>query len=455
MLEKLPKDILLVILHHLSTESLLRFSRVNQYAYRLAQEKCLWKHLARNNFSPYFLRNYPAETKKDYQLILSEQITLIKNEVPKDVQKLFIAIFTFDSLKFSSELRKLIQSNPREITIQKLSARFLGKSQNLILWACHCNNQIAMNGLFSAFIELQAVNHNFQSMKGRTIWHYASALNFETLTSILDKNALGRFPDFFSDLLYIACAHGAVRQVVSLLKLGVDIAANPPMGKGNSFLHIATYLEQLEVVEILLNWGAPLEGTDVKGMTPIFGALEHKNTAILTRLIQAGANVNFQTKTQLTPLQYAMRKRSFFAVRMLLEAGATPNLIDSNDDRYSKLLEQKNSYPEKLLCLFEDLLKNLHSPHRRAYFLRTQRPPDDKFILKLLTWLKRWESKTDPNQLKNEFTNFFAKHYIDTLGEEVIKRFVFALFISFSEPVYEFKSPDPGICVVPHQFSSP
>lgn len=95
---------------------------------------------------------------------------------------------------------------------------------------------------------------------------------------------------------------GNSKGVNILLDLGTDIAApraNPPWLRGETALHVATWRERLDTVEVLLRRAAPVEAVDVNGETPLSVAARaqveqsewtpHDSTAILEALLIAGA----------------------------------------------------------------------------------------------------------------------------------------------------------------------
>jgi ankyrin repeat protein len=75
---------------------------------------------------------------------------------------------------------------------------------------------------------------------------------------------------------------------------------------------------------------------DGRGEVPIHFAACAKQPAVIRLLLQYGANVNARGWNQLTPLHYATHGRMediqtvLMTIRVLLEAGADPNLTDDN-----------------------------------------------------------------------------------------------------------------------------
>jgi ankyrin repeat protein len=83
-----------------------------------------------------------------------------------------------------------------------------------------------------------------------------------------------------------------------------------------------------ELVKTLLDSGAKVKATDVRGMTPLMFAVssEEQNPATVRMLIKAGAGVNDQSKAGETALDWAMKFGSKPAIAALTEAGAKPGV---------------------------------------------------------------------------------------------------------------------------------
>jgi ankyrin repeat protein len=83
-----------------------------------------------------------------------------------------------------------------------------------------------------------------------------------------------------------------------------------------------------ELVKTLLDAGAKVDATDVRGMTPLMFAVssEEQNLAVAHLLIKAGAAVNAKTKTGETALDWAKRSGNPQVLAALNEAGAKEGL---------------------------------------------------------------------------------------------------------------------------------
>ncbi|MEM9424270.1 MAG: ankyrin repeat domain-containing protein [Spirochaetota bacterium] len=68
-----------------------------------------------------------------------------------------------------------------------------------------------------------------------------------------------------------------------------------------------------------------IQSTDEEGNPPLYLAISQSLTEIIRMLLEAGADANAHTKTNITPLHWAARYGRTEIVRMLLEAGADAN----------------------------------------------------------------------------------------------------------------------------------
>ena len=101
-----------------------------------------------------------------------------------------------------------------------------------------------------------------------------------------------------------------------------------------SLLHSAAYCGDLEMVQVLLDYGVDVNVLNVIGSTPLDFVLRHYGNASLPAvrfLLDRGAdpNVRAQDEGRLTPLHRALRKGRIDIARVLVEHGASVELQDN------------------------------------------------------------------------------------------------------------------------------
>ncbi|MEE2947024.1 MAG: ankyrin repeat domain-containing protein [Verrucomicrobiota bacterium] len=112
---------------------------------------------------------------------------------------------------------------------------------------------------------------------------------------------------FFS--IHDAAKDGDVDSVKKFLDQGVDI--NSQAGKwGNTPLHEAAFLGNVEVVRLLISKEANVDAKDYYGCTPLHDAVDYGNLEILELLLGKNTYVNALNEDGQTPLDLASLKNT-------------------------------------------------------------------------------------------------------------------------------------------------
>ena len=96
----------------------------------------------------------------------------------------------------------------------------------------------------------------------------------------------------------------------TLIKSGADI--NNRDNLGQTPLHYAAFIDDIQVVIFLLKNGADINAKDNNEVSPLGysvimqRSLVHENIGVFTTLIENGANINIRDKKGITPLHYAV-----------------------------------------------------------------------------------------------------------------------------------------------------
>jgi len=124
----------------------------------------------------------------------------------------------------------------------------------------------------------------------------------------------------------LAGRHFQVAQVLHRNKSSVE----PRGAFENTPLHSAAFYGDLEMVQVLLEFGADVNSKNEYRITPLYFTLRgHRNDARVARLLIAhGADPNTRNEYGLTPLHWASMYGRIEIVRLLIEHGANVEVKD-------------------------------------------------------------------------------------------------------------------------------
>lgn len=134
----------------------------------------------------------------------------------------------------------------------------------------------------------------------------------------------------YTCLLTLAVAHQKAWAVQMLLwEGGADVGADNGM---RTPLHEAAFHGAGEIAELLLDAGADVDALDGNGRTPLATAAFNRSepTREMVRLLLGcGAGLEVKDSRGYTPMFWAAYYRNYYAMRVLLEAGADVNAVDA------------------------------------------------------------------------------------------------------------------------------
>lgn len=113
------------------------------------------------------------------------------------------------------------------------------------------------------------------------------------------------------------------QQLIVLLEDGVE--PNSIYGDGTTALHWASYYDNLNAVQALLNANADINATTDLGVTPLWLAAENGSSYMVDQLLSAGANPTIPLLSGESIVMTAAQSGNGDVVRALLAAGADPN----------------------------------------------------------------------------------------------------------------------------------
>ena len=131
-------------------------------------------------------------------------------------------------------------------------------------------------------------------------------------------------------ILCMAAAHGAARNLKSLLDAGADVKMTAKED-GSSALHQASLHGHAECVRLLLKAKAPLEAGMTAGYTPLLHAAEQGRREIVEQLLKAGASTSARNNIGEMALHLAAEHGSSDVVNLLLSAGSDLEARDNGN----------------------------------------------------------------------------------------------------------------------------
>uniref|UniRef100_A0A8C6L2I1 Ankyrin repeat domain 44 n=1 Tax=Nothobranchius furzeri TaxID=105023 RepID=A0A8C6L2I1_NOTFU len=143
--------------------------------------------------------------------------------------------------------------------------------------------------------------------------------------------------------LHAAAARGEITVVKHLLNLAID----EPNAFGNTALHVACFNGQDAVVSELIDYGANVSQSNNKGFTPLhFAAASTHGALCLEFLVNNGADVNVQSRDGKSPLHMTAVHGRFTRSQTLIQNGGE---IDSMDKDGNTPLHVAARYGHELL----------------------------------------------------------------------------------------------------------
>ncbi len=108
-------------------------------------------------------------------------------------------------------------------------------------------------------------------------------------------------------VLAFAVANGQSQSVKVLLDLGIDI--NKSTQKGTA-LHAAAQRGNLELVKLLVGYGADINATDIRDQSPLIIATLNRNTEVVNYLLSLNVNLEIRDIRQMTAMDYERKIRN-------------------------------------------------------------------------------------------------------------------------------------------------
>ncbi len=138
--------------------------------------------------------------------------------------------------------------------------------------------------------------------------------------------------EYSGDAFRMAAHDGKIDVVRKAIAAGTEVDSRDP-ARNYTALLMAAYNGHTSIVKLLLKEGAEVDARDSEGKTPLMHASSGPFAETVAVLIDAGANVNATETTEgFTALMTAAAVGEVDVVKLLLQRGADPSIVDEDND---------------------------------------------------------------------------------------------------------------------------
>jgi ankyrin repeat protein len=130
-----------------------------------------------------------------------------------------------------------------------------------------------------------------------------------------------------------ALAWAIKMEKIELVQAIVEDGVNINLGKGqyqNAPLHVATDAGSCEIISILKDANADLEGRNVNGFTPLHLAAQSGRFEVAKLLCDLGADTKCRCYSGGTPIHYAARRGHYEIIQLLADRNIEVDICDDN-----------------------------------------------------------------------------------------------------------------------------
>ncbi len=158
--------------------------------------------------------------------------------------------------------------------------------------------------------------------------------------------------NYHLDIGYLAMRWAVERNDVEMVELLLSYGAelNPDaaqLGDNMGYLGCAASSAGLEMVQLLVEAGAEVDGTYWNGVTPAMDAA-YVSVRILKYLTEKGADINARSGYNDTPLMYAVWGKNRECVEFLLSEGADASVVSEGQTAYEMAIERDDQESIKI-----------------------------------------------------------------------------------------------------------
>ena len=155
-----------------------------------------------------------------------------------------------------------------------------------------------------------------------------------------------------------AVENNNLKELEALLKKGGNPNAEEVFHWCTSALSIAIIQNRVKLVHLLVRHGANVRHSNISGYTPLHRAVVAgwKAAQEMTPFLLTTTQVNAVDDMKSTALmEVVYHKKNVEVVKILLERGADPTMVDSFGDRAVDLIGRRGKYREALKALLEPI----------------------------------------------------------------------------------------------------
>ena len=158
--------------------------------------------------------------------------------------------------------------------------------------------------------------------------------------------------NYHLDIGYLGMRWAVERNDVEMVELLLSYGAelNPDvaqLGDNMGYLGCAASAAGLEMVQLLVEAGAEVDGTYWNGVTPAMDAA-YVSVRILKYLTEKGADINARSGYNDTPLMYAVWGKNRECVEFLLSEGADASVVSEGQTAYEMAIERDDQESIKI-----------------------------------------------------------------------------------------------------------
>lgn len=208
---------------------------------------------------------------------------------------------------------------------------------------------------------LKKLNPNCVDNRGWTCLHEAAARDsYQSLLLILKHKDIRPLAETHEGhtALYLACRFRSSIQTIKALLDSVPDLANYGSTENVTPLHVSSAQGRLEVIQLLIEYGAMYDVQDFDGDTPLHDAALSTEYDAVNLLLHIGANPEIRNEADYTPFHLACYKGCFQTVKYLFPFINDINQITVNGD--SPLILATQGCNDEIVKF---LLKNGADPH--------------------------------------------------------------------------------------------